>query len=690
MFYRDDRMRLDILLLGIALVCGAHRAHSQQRPTSPAWSVSASGDARRSFGGALSRAAADTIRYVVDDHGRRMGDMIVVRSGESTAVSYHGNCSGHAEARYHILADGSVVGAQIQSFTADGQPDGPASRIDLVGDSVRRTGANDVRTTRAERGTYYGHVVGMGPYFFLGTFSGTLFEQALLARFLLREPQHTAKFPDGTVVHLDVVKDTTMRTKAGRQRLRFVTMSGTGNTPQGIWLDRHEDAFASSQVRPYVTVRAGAESVLATLRAIETTFRATQAEALSHRLAEPVNGALVISNGDLFDSERGVVRPRTTVVIEKDRIVAVGPADSVAIPARATVIDATGKSIVPGLWDMHGHLMLTSETSRSVSHLSHGVTTVRDLASDVDVAVSQRDRAQTRRIAGPRQLLSAIIEGPGKCPAPFEEALVRTDDEARRWVARFDSMGYRQVKLYNLVPTELVPTIVEEAHKRGMRVSGHIPRGLSVPAAVSLGFDEIQHAAFLFSTFYQDSLYVPMARPYSAVARAVAPNIDVDGQAMTGLINFLAQHHTVIDGTFNLYIEGRGSGMQPALPAVLPSNAEKAEANYLRLIKRLRDAGITMVPGTDNLPQAYNDELELYERAGIPAPQVLQMATIVSARVMRDDRDYGSIVAGKVADLIIVDGKPAEHVADLRQVQVVVRGGRLYNVQELRAASGLP
>ena len=94
-----------------------------------------------------------------------------------------------------------------------------------------------------------------------------------------------------------------------------------------------------------------------------------------------------------------------------------------------------------------------------------------------------------------------------------------------------------------------------------------------------------------------------------------------------------------------------------------------------------------MVPGTDNLSSSsYHTELELYERAGVPASQVLQMATIVSARVMKDDRDYGSITPGKVADLVIIDGRPAERIADLRKVDRVVRAGRAYVPQEIVAA----
>ena len=122
------------------------------------------------------------------------------------------------------------------------------------------------------------------------------------------------------------------------------------------------------------------------------------------------------------------------------------------------------------------------------------------------------------------------------------EVLVRTEDEARAWVARYDSLGYKQIKLYNLMHPDLVPTIAEEAHKRGMRLSGHIPRGLTIQAAVTLGFDEFQHSAFLFSTFFQDSLYVPTMRAYSSVAAAVAPTFDVNAPQVTQLISFLRDH----------------------------------------------------------------------------------------------------------------------------------------------------
>jgi len=281
------------------------------------------------------------------------------------------------------------------------------------------------------------------------------------------------------------------------------------------------------------------------------------------------------------------------------------------------------------------------------------------------------------RIVSPRILLSGFMEGLGRF-ASRNTAIVGTEEEAVAWVERFHSAGYRQIKMYNLIHPRLVPIIAEEAHRRGMRVSGHVPRGLSVQAAVQLGFDEINHAPFLFSTFFQDLLYVPTWRPYSAVAAQVAPTFDVDGQQMTELIDLLHKSHTVIDGTFNLWMRGELTGQ-----------GTPASRNYKRLLKRLYDAGITLVAGTDNdQGVVYNTELELYEHAGIPAPKVLQIATIVAARVMGDDGQYGSIAAGKVADILIVGGQPAERVADLRKVEHVIRAGRDYDPKELREIAG--
>jgi imidazolonepropionase-like amidohydrolase len=622
--------------------------------------------------------AADSIVYPVYNHERLAGSMVVVRNGDSVRVRYiftDRNRGTRVEMRYLMRGD-SVVWLENRPILPNDEPGELNVRMEIDRDSVRRITRGRITAQKIQPGTFY-------------TMTFTPFDQVRTAKYLLKQPNRSATVDGSGTLQLEVVKEVTVPTARGRERVKLVMIrSSTGSTPQVMWLDSRNDLFAT-EIAWFMTVKPGAEPALPTLRKHEAELRNATAEALAKQLAKPTRGLIAIRNGDLFDSDRGVMRPNVTVVIRNDRIEAVGPSDSIQIPAGATIIDATGKTVMAGLWDMHGHLQMTSQSSTGPMSLSFGLTTVRDLASDPDVAVSHRDRSQSGQLAMPRQVLAGFMEGPGKWAGP-SPVLVRTEQEARDWVIRYDAMGFKQVKLYNLVHPDLVPTIVQEAHKRGMRVSGHIPRGLTVPAAVHLGFDEINHAAFLFSTFYQDSLYVPTMRAYSLVASTVAPNINVDGPEMTSLINLLKAKNTVIDGTFSVWITSAGTGIAQSVGAGVSGDAQKADANYLRLIKRLYDAGVTMVPGTDNSSgTSYNSELEVYERAGVPAPFVLQMATIISARVMKDDKDYGSVVPGKVADLIIVNGKPAERVSELRKVEQVIRGGRLFDVLDLKAATGL-
>ena len=629
------------------------------------------------FGAAFAAAsiATDSIVYPVINHDRTAGSMVVTRTGDTITVRYvftDRNRGTRNFVRYLMRGD-QIVGAELRPVLPDDRLGDPSTRYELTKDSIRRWTPTSTSGEARRADTFYG-------------LNATPYDVLLLARHLLRQPSRSARMVSGDTARIEVVRTVPIRTARGPENVRLVAIHrSTSNTPQLLWLDR-SDGLLATEVSWFMTVRPGALTALPQLRRIETQYRDAQAEAVNVRVMTPTKGVIAITNGDLFDSETGTMRPRTTVIVQGERIIAVGPAESTVIPPNATVIDATGKTLMPGMWDMHGHLQLTSQNSGSLRQLMAGITTVRDLASDVDVAVSQRDRAQNGRIAAPRAVLAGFMEGPLKWAGP-SATLVSTEQEARAWVARYDSLGYRQIKVYNVVHADLIPTIAAEAHKRGMRLSGHIPRGLTVPAAVALGFDEVNHAAFLFSTFYQDSLYTPTMRAYSAVASIVASSIDVDGQAMTDLIATLKSHNTVIDGTFAVWVQSAGTGIAQAVGAGTPANVAKADANYLRLLKRLYDAGVTLVPGTDAFGStSYATELELYERVGIPAPVVLQMATITSARVMRDDRDYGSIAVGKVADLFIVNGKPAERVSDVRKVERVLRGGRIYDVTALRRA----
>jgi imidazolonepropionase-like amidohydrolase len=616
--------------------------------------------------GTLAAAAPDTARYVVLNHGRPAGELTAVRAGATATVRYghvDRNRGRWLETRYTLDRAGAVLGYEMRPLTRDGAAAGNVERLEAAADSlVWTSGAQRQARSRLEPGVAL-------------PAGRTAFDVALAVRTLLRAGGAGRLVPGGAA-RVELVGDTVVATGRGRERVRFAVLHGQGLGPagSGVWLDERDDLFAG-EVGWFVTVRRGAETALPSLRAIELRYREAQAAALAQRLIRPVESILVIRDGDVFDSETATMLPRHTVVVRAGRITAVGPGTAVEVPAGATVIEAAGRTVMPGMWEMHGHLQHTSQLAPAVLQLATGITTVRDLAADIDVAVSQRERANAHTIVAPRLILGGFLEGPGDWAGPTE-ALARTEDEARAWVARYDSLGYRQIKLYNLVHPDLVPAIAAETRSRGMILSGHVPRGLSVPAALRLGFDEINHAAFLFSTFFQDSLYIPSMRPYSGVAALVAPTFDVDGPEMTALVELLRERGTVLDGTFNIWMGGR---------ALLDGTGDAAGRAYGRLLKRLYDAGVTLVPGTDNISSStYLTELELYEHVGIPAPAVLQMATIVAARVMRDDADYGSIAPGKVADILIVDGRPAERIADLQRIEHVVRGGRVYRPEDLR------
>lgn len=615
---------------------------------------------------ALSVAlAADTLVYPVLNHGRPAGEMRVVRDADSVVVTYghiDRNRGRWVQSRYTVDAQGRVIGGESRPMTRTGEVSAATDRYQIDGDSLR-----------FQRGTTARALAHDGGFYPLG--NATAWDQAAQVRHLLASAEgRAATLPGGMPTRLEIAADTVVPTARGRARVRLALLHANSVNPQAVWVDERGDLAASS-VGWFITVHPDFVPALPTMRAIETAYRDGVAARLAATIPVAAQGSVLIRNADVFDAERGVMLPNHSIVVQGERITALGPARSVRAPRGAQVIDATGKVVMPGMWDMHMHFQLTSQTSRMLMDLALGITTVRDMAADTDVGTSLRDRANAGRVVTPRVILAGFMEGPQLWAGP-SDVLVHTEAQAREWVARYDSLGYKQIKLYNLVHPDLVPTIAAEAKARGMRLSGHIPRGLSVPAALRLGFDEINHAAFLFSTFHQDSLYWPEMRAYSLVATIVSPNTDVDGPAMTALIADLKAHNTVIDGTFNLWMREEGGADS--------LEAKRGNAAYLRLLKRLYAAGVTIVPGTDL--SSYHAELELYERAGIPSAEVLRMATLVSARVMGEDGDFGSIAAGKVADLVIIDGKPQERVGDTRKVELVMRGGKAYRPADLMAA----
>ena len=160
------------------------------------------------------------------------------------------------------------------------------------------------------------------------------------------------------------------------------------------------------------------------------------------------------------------------------------------------IVDGTGKTIVPGLFDMHAH----AQAGDGILNIASGVTTVRDMGNDIDELRHLQDQWDTGSAIGPRVWKSGFIDGHGPYQAPTG-LYADTAEEAQAAVNRYADLGYVQIKVYSSLNPEFVPGIVKTAHARGLRVSGHIPNGMIASQFVEAGADEIQHINFIFLNF---------------------------------------------------------------------------------------------------------------------------------------------------------------------------------------------
>jgi imidazolonepropionase-like amidohydrolase len=264
------------------------------------------------------------------------------------------------------------------------------------------------------------------------------------------------------------------------------------------------------------------------------------------------------------------------------------------------------------------------------------------------------------------------------------------------------------------LPPELVAVIAKDAHQRGMRVSGHIPTGMTAAECVRLGYDEIQHVNFLFLNFMPEVKDTRTPARFTAVA-AGAGDIDVNSPAVQDFIRLLKERHTTLDPTLSIF-EGmftdRPGEVPVGMAAVydrLPSQTRRgflsdglavpdgmdgkyrrSFANALVLIHAMYVAGVPIEAGTDAFSGfSLHRELELEVQAGIPPPEVLKLATLGAARIMRRDSELGSLTSGKLADLVIVDGNPMIDISAVRKPALVIKDGVVYRPKEIDQELGI-
>ena len=488
-------------------------------------------------------------------------------------------------------------------------------------------------------------------------------------------------------------------------------INGLAFTPNYIWLDQGNQFFASVSGW-FSVIRKGYEAEATKLRDAQRQFEVAHEAELAKKLTHKPEGDLVITNVTLFDSQTGKVVPGQRVTVHGDRVASVEADRGQATPAGATILDGKSKMLLPGLWDMHAHLF----PENAYLDIATGVTTVRDLGNSIDELTKLRQQIDSGTQIGPRVVLAGFIDGPGPYEGPIK-VLAATPEEAKQRVDHYFELGYVQIKIYSSVKPELVPIIATEAHKLGMRVSGHVPAGMTATQFVLDGADEIQHMNFVFLNFWPD------VKETRTPARFIEPgkrgaNLDLNSPQVNDFIALLKQHHTVIDPTMGAWestytsrpgevskldapmfvrmpvqvqrgIKASGEAL-PVSDAATDKQYRASYANMVRMVKKLHDNGIQIVAGTDaGNGYAFDRELEIYNEAGIPAVEVLRMATIEAATIMRKDKDLGSIAPGKFADMLLVSGDPTNNISDIRKVSVVIKNGDVYRPAEMYPAFGI-
>jgi len=491
------------------------------------------------------------------------------------------------------------------------------------------------------------------------------------------------------------------------EELELYAFSGVGGPPTYIWVTPSKAYFAT--ITGWMsTIRSGYEFLVPELKklqdAMQEEYFAKQEDNLTHRNEISV----AFTNVSVFDAKSGKVLADQSVVVEGGKIAQAGKSKSVKVPANARVIDGKGKMLMPGLWDNHSHYQM----DQGLYHLAGGVTNIKDMANELDLP-DMKKKVDSDILLGPEiSVMSGFIDFAGPFAGPTGK-IVKTQEEGIAAVNYYADHGYQQVKLYSSIPVEWVKPLAAEAHKRGMKVVGHIPSFMTAERAVNDGYDQIIHMNMIMLNFMGDTIDTRSMGRFIKVGER-AKDINVNSPEVKRFMKLLKDKKIVVDPTLSIFEEmftndpGKvATGYAPALSMFppefrrglyaggLPTRKGKEAAyqqsfdNMLKMFKLLYTNGVQLVPGTDAFAGfALHRELELYAKAGVPNKEVLQMATLYSARIAGKDAELGTVEVGKKANLILIHGDPVKNISDIRKVEFTMKGGHLYDSKVLYESYG--
>ena len=634
-------------------------------------------------------------RYVVLANGERVGHLHVTRAGARVETDY--------------LVDNNGRGPKIREIWELGT-DGVPRQLTLSGTTTFGGPAKESFRRRGDRAEWrslndHGSRTGSGTAAYL-PIDGSPYYVALYLPALLAAPDHTLPTWLGGSIRAERVREIPLGGDLG-----------TG-TVWALWglelfpvftLTDAEGRWAGMISSWYVVVPEALEDQGRALGRVAVSAEAELLSGLTTRLAHRWDRPVHLRNVRVLDPAAGTLSEPSVVVTYQGRIAVVAP--DLAPPDGAVRIDGEGGTLVPGLFDLHGHYT----SWQGPMHLAAGVTTLRDMGNNNAVLDATLRGVDSGAMMGPRVVRSGFLEG--RTPFSARDGLV-VDSlpaalDAVRWYA---THGYRQIKIYNSFPPDWVAPVAAEAHRLGLRVAGHVPAFGSSPRVVRDGYDEITHINQLVLSFLIDTDREDTRTPFRFTALGLrTAKLDLDDPRLQALVADMLERGVAHDptiATFQSLLLARSGrvtetdapwidhmptpvqrGRRVGLLDVKPGEDAVYRASSQRLravLKLLFDRGVRLVPGTDDVPGVMmHSELEEWQRAGIPPAAALRLATIGAAEHLGLDRELGTIARGKRADLLLVPGDPTRDVAVLRRARLVMKDGVVYFPDELHAAIGV-
>jgi len=433
--------------------------------------------------------------------------------------------------------------------------------------------------------------------------------------------------------------------------------------------------------------------------------------------------SLVIQRVTVIDATGKPAQPDMTVVVEQDRIAAIGPSTKVTVPAGAQVVDGRGKFLIPGLWDMHVHVFAAPAGGLTLTYplyLANGVVGVREMWGPEDANAWRAQHSKYDKPSPTGYLASPIIDGAN--PVWPGSVSVTNAAQARAAVDRYKANGADFIKLYAALSRESYFAIADEARKLRIPFVGHVPDAIRVEEASDAGQKSMEHlfGVALGASREEDSLFAqqeistnfnwhkgsegPVYRKYlraeatydPSKAKALFARFVKNGtwQCPTLTVNL---SYAFVDGPKFKHEERlkyipqliqrrwKGPDTDSISKGMTPADWADAHREFpeeLKLVGRMYRAGVGILAGTDaGNPFVYwgfslHDELALLVDAGLPPMAALQAATISAARFMGVADRRGTVEVGKVADLVLLDRDPLADIHNTTSIRAVVLGGK--------------